>query len=207
MRKPMTGSELNLCWSTVQLRNPWITGALHAPPSVEQVDNGQPRMAEQHPWPGKAHDMSDFLPHGWPVAVNGTLRAYGFLFAKFALVQPQPGVVKNLATSLAEAAFRPVFLPAVEVNHSRHGFLLIQDSVAPQCDQSPHTVWRPSGRAEFRCASDYRALGRGSCSLGFINAISPRTPIFEKSRGARKGAPRINRSGTMTYWLVRLVLT
>ena len=78
-------------------------------------------MAVEHAGTGVAHHLSDPLPHGRFIAVDGARGALGFVVAEGALCEAAGGVVAKLAALRAEAFFRTVVAVAEDPDHRFHG--------------------------------------------------------------------------------------
>ena len=78
-------------------------------------------MAVEHAGTGVAHDLSDLLPHGRFVAVDGACGALGFVVAEGALCEAFAGVVAKFAALRAEAFLRSVAAAAEDLDHRFDG--------------------------------------------------------------------------------------
>lgn len=75
----------------------------HRSTIVNQMADGENRVADQHARSGPAHDRLDFLPFCRLIAVNGAVFASGFSLAEIAAFQSVGRVVKQ----------PPVLLPII----------------------------------------------------------------------------------------------
>ena len=78
-------------------------------------------MAVEHAGTGVAHHLSDPLPHGRFVAVNGACGALRFVVAEGALCETLGGVVTKLAALRAEVFLRTVASAAKDLDHRFDG--------------------------------------------------------------------------------------
>lgn len=87
-------------------------------PIVSPREDG---VAVEHAGTGVAHHLSDLLPHGRFVAVDGARRTFRFVVAKGALFEAAGRVVAKLAALRAEAFLRSVAAAAEDLDHRFHG--------------------------------------------------------------------------------------
>jgi len=78
-------------------------------------------MAVEHAWTGVAHDLSDPLPHGRFVAVDGARGAFGFIVTEGALCEAFAGIVEEFPALRAEAFLRAVAATAEDLDHGFDG--------------------------------------------------------------------------------------
>jgi hypothetical protein len=62
--------------------------------AVEQVLEGQPRMAPEHTWPAVTHDGLNGFPLGRAITMDGAIRAGGLGGAVRATSEPAFGIVQ-----------------------------------------------------------------------------------------------------------------
>ena len=91
------------------------------PQPVEQVQQGQHRMAEQHARPCGAHHRPDLLSHVGLVAMDGAPGARRFALLEGALLQALPGIAGQRLTFAAQAIAGSVSFAAVEAYHGLDG--------------------------------------------------------------------------------------
>lgn len=74
-------------------------------------------VMKYHPRSRKAHNLADFFAHFGLIAMYLAVGAKGFAFHKRAFIAALIGIIKQLLTILAQAAFAMVLLAAIERNH------------------------------------------------------------------------------------------
>ena len=91
---------------------------------------------KNHPWTGKSHDRSNFLPHLRLVAMHPAVGAKSFCLHEGASVTALAGVVPQSGAVRAEHPMRMVPLLAVQSNHLRHhSFFPLPLGVGHLCHQ------------------------------------------------------------------------
>jgi len=106
---------------------------LDAPQLVEQVHDGQPRVAESHAWSCVTHDHPGLLALRRLVAMDRALGAGRLGLAVRTLFQPPLGVVEELAAFVAGPARTVrVVVTAIDRDHALHGTVLALQAVRRQ---------------------------------------------------------------------------
>ena len=93
--------------------SPWSTQA------VEQVQQGQDRVGEQHLRTGIAHHLANALLLSWSVTVDRALATGGFVLLERTMLQPFQGVGKQVGTFSARCGGL-VMVAAVAPDHGFH---------------------------------------------------------------------------------------
>ena len=70
-----------------------------------------------HPWPGKTHNLSYFVPHFWLVTMNSAVGTKSLVFHKRALVAMLTGVFSQSRALRAETGFGAMTFFTVKANH------------------------------------------------------------------------------------------
>ena len=78
-------------------------------------------VAVEHAGASVTHHLSDSLPHGRFIAVDGACRAFRFVVTEGALFEAAGGVVAKLAALRAEAFLRALAAAAEDLDHRFHG--------------------------------------------------------------------------------------
>jgi len=92
--------------------------------SINNVQDGQDRMREEHAGPRISHDFSDLFTHMGLVTVDGAFAALGFLLVEGTLVELDARILQQGGTFFTERAPSVVFVTAIDVYHCLQSPLL-----------------------------------------------------------------------------------
>ena len=98
-----------------------VSGSLRFAQAIDQVQDGQERMGEEHAWPGVTHDLLDPCSPGRRIAVHGASAAGGFMFLKRAGPQSFVRVVEQIDAVRAQRLSVLVVVGTVSPDHVLHG--------------------------------------------------------------------------------------
>ena len=70
-----------------------------------------------HPWPGKTHNLSYFVPHLWLVTMNSAIGTKSLVFHKRTHITTLESVFCQSHTLRTETGFRAVPFFTVKANH------------------------------------------------------------------------------------------
>ena len=82
------------------------------------------RVMKEHPRSGKAHDLTNFIPHLWLIAVHFTIGAKSFCFHKRTFITSLNRICLKLSTRRTKILSCMMLLSTVKIYHLRDKFLL-----------------------------------------------------------------------------------
>lgn len=153
-------------------------------------------MIEHHSRAGKAHHLTDFLPHLRFVAMHSAVRAECLRFHKRTMIASGLCIAFQFSTFAAESAFGVVLLSAVQRDHLRHHLLFL----FPLSGCSIHiynlSCFYPPGRATSVPA-------RVTCSFCLEASMSAHSPVFCIAAAISSSArfPRCRHSLQSASWI------
>jgi len=100
-------------------------------PLGDHVPEGQNRMTEHHPGPGKSHDPSDLLPHLRFVAVDPALTAYRFVFPEETFLDSLFCIGAEIPAAFAKRLPATMPVAAIHADHDPDRFDLPLHSFHP----------------------------------------------------------------------------
>ena len=147
------------------------------------MGNRRNRMIEHHSRAGKAHHLTDFLPHLRFVAMHSAVRAECLRFHKRTMIASGLCIAFQFSTFAAEFAFGVVLLSAVQRDHLRHHLLFLFP--LPGCSihiRNLSCFILQVGQRSFPLGSPAASAWRQVCQLiRLFSALQPQSahpPVF-----------------------------
>lgn len=154
-------------WLVVSRRGElWL--APRPPEAVEQMEEGQHRVGQQHPWTAMSHHRADAFTLRGFVAMDRTVGAGGLAVLKRAVMQSLLGIGQEIAAVWARFGGGAMVIAAVAADHG-----LNSAGLAPQA------MGREKMRHGFGC-------GEGAC-WSFVTANGATIALLSGQRQRKKG--------------------